>query len=77
MAFEKRRLKKRTRRRRGRAAQLLESVFNYQWQFMPMMNPDGYWTSHQEDLPGEGRIKMKASYFNKTQHILNGDCISL
>jgi len=34
------------------------SVFNYQWQFMPMLNPDGYLTSHWPDLSGERVHRM-------------------
>ena len=29
-------------------------LFNIQWIWMPMMNPDGYAITHKRDEPGEG-----------------------
>jgi len=34
------------------------SIFNYQWHFVPMMNPDGYATTHVPDFGGEDHYRM-------------------
>merc|ERR1719153_159074 len=33
-------------------------VYNYQWQFIPMANPDGYAKTHIPDLVGEGKHRL-------------------
>ena len=45
-AFEHKRVSKRARH---------HPIYNIQWIWMPMMNPDGYAITHKKDEPGEGR----------------------
>jgi len=36
----------------------MEEIFNYQWMFIPLLNPDGYMTTHFKDLSGEKIHRM-------------------
>merc|ERR1719334_822831 len=34
------------------------SLYNYQWQFIPVLNPDGYATTFIKDVPGQDKNRM-------------------
>ena len=38
-------------------------LLNYQWHIIPLLNPDGYWKSHEVDTHGKRKINSSLEVY--------------